>query len=93
MKALVSDVEVVGLSATVETTIKAHLNTMGQDKVTDLYCLLMEQIEPPLFKAVIEYCRYNQSRAADMLGLSRGTCRAKLIKYFNEQYCGHREEA
>ena len=93
MQTLISDVEaeIVSLSATVETTIKAYLKTMGQDNAADLYYLLMEQVEPPLFRAVIEHCRYNQSRAADILGISRGTCRTKLMKYFNEQYCGRRE--
>ncbi|MBA4696637.1 MAG: Fis family transcriptional regulator [Legionella sp.] len=83
--------ETISLAATIENVVKAYLESMGKDKITNLYSMVLEQIEPPLFKAVMERCRYNQSRAADLLGISRGTCRGKLIKYFGEQYCGHRE--
>lgn len=79
------------LAATVETTIKTYMDSTNKDSITNLYDLLMEQIEPALFKAVIERCKYNQSRAASMLGLSRGTLRTKLSKYFDDQYCGTRD--
>ena len=90
MQESIIEKEVVSLKTAVETTIKRYLESMGRDKITHLYDMVLEQIEPPLFKAAIEHCRYNQSKAADLLGLSRGTCRTKLIKYFNDQYCGHR---
>lgn len=79
------------LAATVETTIKTYMDSMNKDTISNLYDLLMEQVEPALFKAVIERSKYNQSRAASMLGLSRGTLRKKLSKYFDNQYCGSRD--
>jgi DNA-binding protein Fis len=79
------------LATTVETTIKTYMDSMDKDSILNLYDLLMEQVEPALFKAVIERCKYNQSRAASMLGLSRGTLRTKLSKYFDDQYCGTRD--
>lgn len=84
--------DAISLATTVETIVKNYLESMGKDKITNLYNMLLEQVEPPLLKAVMERCRYNQSKGADLLGISRGTFRAKLIKYFGEQYCGHREE-
>jgi DNA-binding protein Fis len=53
--------------------------------------LIPIEVEPTLFKAVIERSKYNQSRAASMLGLSRGTLRKKLSQYFDDQYCGTRD--
>ena len=79
------------LAADVARTMNTHLDTMGKDGISNLYKLLMEQVEPPLLKAVIERCRYNQSKAAQMLGLSRGTLRKKLTQYFDSQYCGTRD--
>ena len=38
----------------------------------------------------MENCRYNQSRAAIVLGVSRGTLRTKLKRYFDDQYVGTR---
>lgn len=46
----------------------------------------------PLYKAVMEHCRYNQSRAAIILGISRGTLRKMLAYYFDDPYVGTREE-
>lgn len=80
-------------STTIKTLVKDYLNSVGEGGVTNLHEMFLEQVEPPLLKAVIEYCRYNQSKAANLLGISRGTCRTKLMKYFNDQYCGHREDS
>ena len=84
-------IEAHTLATTVESTIKTYMGSMDKDSISNLYELLMEQVEPALFKAVIERCKYNQSRAASMLGLSRGTLRTKLSKYFDDQYCGSRD--
>lgn len=78
-------------SETVRQLIEKHIEMAGNG-VTDLHQLVIEQIEPPLLKAVMEKCKYNQSRAAKLLGISRGTFRSLLIKYFDSQYCGSRSE-
>ena len=78
------------LAGTVEKTVKTYMDSMDKENISNLYELMMEQIEPALFKAVIERSKYNQSRAASMLGLSRGTLRKKLSQYFDDQYCGTR---
>lgn len=51
-----------------------------------LYALIMETIEPALFKTVLESCRYNQSKAARILGLDRTTLRERLRQYFGDAY-------
>lgn len=80
------------LADTVSALVKNHVKVMGKDKVVNLRDMILDQVEPVLLEAVMLHCRYNQSRAAKILGISRGTCRALLIKYFDEQYCGRREE-
>lgn len=62
----------------------------GTDPV-DMYKIVMEEIEASLFRAVMEHCKYNQSRAAVMLGISRGTLRTKLRRYFDDKYVGTRD--
>ena len=79
------------LAETVSHLISHHIDSSGKD-IIDLHQMVLEQIEPPLLQAVMERYKYNQSRAAKVLGISRGTCRALLIKYFDDQYCGHRQE-
>ena len=77
------------LAETVSHLITRHLESSGKD-IIDLHQMVIEQIEPPLLKAVMERYKYNQSRAAIALGISRGTLRTVLIKYFDDHYCGRR---
>ena len=42
---------------------------------------MIGEVEQPLQKAVLEYTEGNQSRAADILGINRGTLRKKLKTY------------
>lgn len=61
---------------------KAHVGTFSDGETL---------VETPLFRAVMEHCKYNQSRAAVMLGISRGTLRTKLKRYFDDKYVGSRD--
>ena len=78
------------LSKSVELTVHNHLQVLNNKDIVDLHKLVIEEIEMPLYKAVIENCRYNQCRAAILLGVSRGTLRARLKYYFGDQYVGSR---
>ena len=40
--------------------------------------LVVHEIEEPLLRAVLEFTRGNQSRAAEVLGINRSTLRKKL---------------
>ena len=46
-----------------------------------LYDLVMREVEEPLFRAVLDYADGNQSRAAGILGINRGTLRKKLREF------------
>ena len=48
---------------------------------SELFRLVMEQVEPPMIEAVLACTRGNQSRAAQMLGINRGTLRKKIKLY------------
>ena len=52
----------------------------GQDP-EELYELVLSEVEAPLLEEVMTYTRGNQTRAATMLGINRGTLRKKLKKY------------
>ncbi|MFP4263462.1 MAG: DNA-binding transcriptional regulator Fis, partial [Halomonas sp.] len=56
----------------------AHLD--GGD-VTGLYAMVMAEVEAPLLAAVLDHTQGNQTRAAEILGLNRGTLRKKLKQY------------
>lgn len=56
----------------------SHLD--GQD-VVDVYDMVLAEVEAPLLEAVMKYTRKNQTKAANLLGLNRGTLRKKLKQY------------
>jgi Fis family transcriptional regulator len=47
----------------------------------NLYEMVLAEVEMPLLEAVMDYTKENQSRAAILLGISRGTLRKKLKIY------------
>ena len=54
--------------------------------IHDLYDMILSEVEPPLLQAVMEKRRGNQLQAAKILGISRGTIRKKLQRYFGTKY-------
>lgn len=80
------------LSGAVTTAVKNYLTELKGSDPIDLYSFVVDEVEGPLFKTVMEHCKYNQSRAAILLGVSRGTLRTKLRKHFDDKYVGTREE-
>lgn len=69
------------LRRSVEIALKAYFAQLDGQPTSDLYALVMTEVEPPLLEAVMNYTRQNQSKAAEMLGLNRGTLRKKLKQY------------
>ncbi|MCX7090079.1 MAG: Fis family transcriptional regulator [Legionellales bacterium] len=71
--------------------VKSYLGSANMKEPNlNLYQLVMEEIEGPLFRTVMELTRYNQSKAARVLGVSRGTLRTKLKRYFDDEFIGTR---
>ncbi|MBA4697701.1 MAG: Fis family transcriptional regulator [Legionella sp.] len=73
--------------------VKSYLNAVeNKNGNLNLHQLILEEIEAPLFRTVMELTRYNQSKAARVLGVSRGTLRTKLKRYFDDEFIGTRED-
>lgn len=53
--------------------------------------LALIKAEAEIYKFAIEQSRFNQSRAASALGVSRGTLRTKLNLYFPNVYMDSKE--
>ena len=79
------------LSEHVIQVVKNYLGSAeGEEKNLNLYQLIVEEVESPLIRSVMELTRYNQSKAARVLGVSRGTLRTKLKHYFDDEFIGSR---
>jgi len=69
------------LRDSVKASIKNYLNQLDGQNVTELYELVLAEVEQPLLDTIMQHTRGNQTRAADMMGINRGTLRKKLKKY------------
>ena len=69
------------LSGAVQAALTSYFNQLDGTPPSDLYQLVIHQVERPLFETVMNYTRGNQSRAAALLGISRSTLRKKLAQY------------
>jgi Fis family transcriptional regulator, factor for inversion stimulation protein len=71
----------VPLRSMTEQALDTYFTSLNGHKPGRLYDLVLREVEEPLFRTVLEYAEGNQSRAADILGINRGTLRKKLRTY------------
>ena len=69
------------LSSLTDEALHSYFTNLNGHKPGDLYQLVMGEVEKPLFRAVLVHTNGNQSEAAEILGINRGTLRKKLKVY------------
>ncbi len=74
------------ISECVREAMESYFSDMGDHDTTNLYDLVLSQVEKPLMEAVMKQSRGNMTRASKILGLNRGTLRTRLKKYGLDQY-------
>jgi Fis family transcriptional regulator len=65
----------------VTTAVRAYLDELDGQLSTDVYQMVLAEVEAPLLEEIMAYTRNNQTKASIMLGLNRGTLRKKLKQY------------
>ena len=76
-----SDKSAQTLSHQVTQALESYFSQLDGLEVVDLHALVIREVEKPLLQAVLNHTKSNQSKAAKVLGLSRGTLRKKLALY------------
>lgn len=61
-----------------ERALSDYFTSLNGHRPAHLYDLVLREVEEPLFRVVLDYAEGNQSRAAVILGINRGTLRKKL---------------
>jgi|SRR5690606_24762940 len=69
------------LRGCVEQAMENYFKHLDGQSVSNVYDMVMAEVEAPLMEVVLKYTRHNQTRAAQVLGLNRGTLRKKLKQY------------
>lgn len=69
------------LKQCVNEALEEYLSQVEHEHISDLYNMVLGEVEAPMLEVVMKHARSNQSKAAAMLGLNRGTLRKKLRQY------------
>ena len=73
----------------VKQTVRQYFNSLSGNKPVDVYKLVIEEVEGALYEEMMVFTRGNQSLAARLMGVSRGTLRTKLTQYFGTTHVGN----
>lgn len=69
------------LSEHVTSALTDYFKELDGQHTTNLYDMVLQEVERPLLESVLGHTKNNQSITARILGLSRGTLRKKMQKY------------
>lgn len=65
----------------VSRSVKQYLKDMNGHAPEGFYRQVLAEVEAPLLREVLRHSGGNQTRAAEILGLNRGTLRKKIEQY------------
>lgn len=69
------------LAAFVRTSMERYFSDLNGEKATDVYDMVITEVEKPLLEIVMRHTKSNQCKAAEILGINRNTLRKKLKQY------------
>ena len=69
------------LSECVNHALRFYLRNLDGHEVNDLHRMVIGEVERPLLETVLDHTKGNQTLAARLLGLSRGTLRKKMAQH------------
>lgn len=58
--------------------VRRYLHDLNGTQCTDLYNLMLRQVERPVLEEALSHCGGNMTRTAELLGINRATLRKKL---------------
>lgn len=58
--------------------VRRYLHDLNGTECTDLYNLMLRQVERPVLEEALNHCDGNMTRTAALLGMNRATLRKKL---------------
>ena len=69
------------LKQTVQSCLERYLADLNGHHPNGIYQMVLTQVEQGMLETIMDEVAGNQTRAAEMLGISRSTLRKKLIQY------------
>ena len=75
------DIHTPPLAEAVRQALERYFEHLDGHAPGELYRMVIEEVERPLLECVMRHCGGNQTKAAEHLGINRGTLRKKLKQY------------
>ena len=65
----------------IESALVLYFMNLEGQHPSNLYKMVLDEVEAPLLEWVMRFTRHNQSKAAEILGINRNTLRKKLKQH------------
>ncbi len=69
------------LSQCIKCSLDIYFGKLAGHNPGNLYELVLAEVEKPLLEVIMKHAEGNLTKAAQLLGINRGTLRKKLAKY------------
>ncbi|AIL33073.1 hypothetical protein IX83_06920 [Basilea psittacipulmonis DSM 24701] len=69
------------LSKCVRSSLENYFGHSGSDKIEGVWDMVMSCVEKAMLEVVMDKCHDNQTKAAQLLGITRNTLKKKLINH------------
>jgi Fis family transcriptional regulator len=69
------------ISRCITRALEKYFHSLEGENPTDIYEMVRQSVERPMFEIVLKAAKGNQTQAAEMLGINRNTLRKKLIEF------------
>jgi len=69
------------LEASVRLSLEQYLSDLGDTDPSNMYEMVIRCVERPMLEVAMQHANQNQSKVAQMLGMTRNTLRKKLLSH------------
>ncbi|MGB3289404.1 MAG: helix-turn-helix domain-containing protein [Burkholderiaceae bacterium] len=69
------------LEQSVRDQLERYFTDLGDSEPRDMLAMVISCVERPVLQIALEQSKGNQSKAAEMLGITRSTLRKKLLAH------------
>jgi Fis family transcriptional regulator, factor for inversion stimulation protein len=80
-QSIVKKPQTQSLRTSVRESLQHYFAQLDGQTPANLYGMVLAEVEKPLLEMVLQLTNNNQSKAAKVLGISRGTLRKKMAIY------------